>query len=144
MLANDDAILAIGNAKIPRAELHFRFARSGGKGGQNVNKVETRVELLFDVQGSPSITREQRQAILRHLASRIDERGMLHLVAQESRSQWRNREDAVQRFVDLMRGALRRRKKRVRTGIPRAEREKRLLSKKRRGETKKLRSYRGE
>ncbi len=137
-------LLPIPNTNIPRTELRFKFARSGGHGGQNVNKVETRVELLFDVQGSTGITAEQRKAILRHLGSRIDARGILHVTAQESRSQWRNREDAVDRFVELIRNALRPRRKRIPTVISTSGRERRLDSKRRRSATKKLRRYREE
>ena len=126
---------------IPEAELRFKFARSGGHGGQNVNKVETRVELLFDVTGSPSLTAGQREAIREHLGSRIDDRGVLHIDSQESRSQWRNRQQAVARFVTLMGKALRPRKKRIPTKTPASERERRLQSKRRRGELKRLRRH---
>lgn len=130
------------NVKISRSELRFKFARSGGKGGQNVNKVETKVELLFDVASSPSLTDDQRALIQERLAPQIDAVGVLHVVAQESRSQWRNRELAVERFIDVLKKALKPKKKRVATKIPKASKEKRLGEKKRRSEIKKFRAGR--
>ncbi len=100
------------NLEIPISELRFKFARSGGRGGQNVNKVETKVELLFDVVSSPSLSELQRDSILKNLKSQIDVEGMLHIVSQESRSQWKNRGDAVRKFVELLQKALKPKKKR--------------------------------
>ncbi len=74
---------------IPTSELHFRFARSSGPGGQHVNRSATQVELLFDVANSPSLDETQRQRVLRNLTPRIDKEGVLHLVSQETRSQLR-------------------------------------------------------
>ncbi len=132
------------NLNIPISELQFRFARSGGHGGQNVNKVETRVELLFDVARSPSLSESDRERILKHLQSKIDTAGVLRVVAQESRSQWRNREDAVERFTALLSAALKPRKKRIATRISAGAREKRLEEKRRRSRIKKLRTSREE
>lgn len=132
------------NVNIPISELQFRFARSGGHGGQNVNKVETRVELLFDVARSPSLSDSDRERILKHLKSKIDTAGILRVVAQESRSQWRNREDAVERFATLLRAALKPKKKRIATRVSAGAREKRLEEKKRRSRVKRLRSSREE
>ncbi|MBI4548729.1 MAG: aminoacyl-tRNA hydrolase [Ignavibacteriae bacterium] len=134
-----DSIPINEHLAIPLSELKFKFARGGGPGGQNVNKVETRVELLFDVGGSPSLSESQRNQLLESLHSRIDTEGVLHIVAQESRSQWRNRENVVERFVELIRKALKPKKKRVATKIPQAAKERRMEEKKRRGEKKKLR-----
>lgn len=132
------------NVNIPISELQFRFARSGGHGGQNVNKVETRVELLFDVARSPSLSDSDRERILKHLGSKIDTAGILRVVAQESRSQWRNREEAVERFAALLRAALKPKKKRIATRVSAGAREKRLEQKRRRSRIKKLRSAREE
>lgn len=128
------------NLEIPLGELRFKFARSGGKGGQNVNKVETKVELLFDVANSPSLSDHQRDIVFKNLKSQIDSNGLLHIVSQESRSQWKNKEDAVRKFTELIRKALKPRKKRIKTKISSAVKEKRLTAKKRRGEVKKTRS----
>ena len=124
---------------IPRAELRFRTSRSGGPGGQHVNKVETRVELLFDLANSPSLSDEQRQRLEEALSPWLDSNGVLHIVSERSRSQYMNREDTVERFIALLRDALRPRKTRKPTRIPRSVREERLKDKKQRGEKKSLR-----
>ena len=134
-----DGIRINSHTIIPRSELHFRFARSGGPGGQNVNKVETRAELLFDVANSPSLSQSQRDRIVDRLRTDIDAEGVLHIVSQESRSQWQNRVEAVEKFVEKIRRALKPKKKRIATKLPKAVKEKRLEDKKRRGETKKMR-----
>ena len=125
--------------EIPPNEFRFKFARSGGKGGQNVNKVETKVELLFDILNSPSLSDHQRDIIHRNLKSQIDSDGVLHIISQESRSQWKNREDAVRKFTEILQKTLKPRKKRIKTKISLAGKEKRLTSKKRRSEIKKMR-----
>lgn len=137
----DDFITIDDSLAIPKSELKFRFARSGGKGGQNVNKVETKVELLFDIAHSPSLSDAQRERVLHSFASRLDAAGVLHIVAQESRSQWRNREDAVKRLVDLLHRALKPRKKRIKTKTTRAAKEKRLEGKKHRSQIKQMRRF---
>ncbi|HLF14247.1 MAG TPA: alternative ribosome rescue aminoacyl-tRNA hydrolase ArfB, partial [Bacteroidota bacterium] len=124
---------------IPSSELTFRFSRSGGPGGQNVNKLETKVELLFDVAHSAGLTDEQKQRILLREKNRIDADGMLRVTAQESRSQFENREVAVEKLVSILAGALAKRKKRVKTRVPKASREKRIEGKKLRGKKKQMR-----
>ena len=125
-------LLITKEVSVPLSELQFRFSRSGGHGGQNVNKVETRVELLFDVARSPSFTETQRETILQHLHSRLDEKGTLRIIAQKSRNQWRNRQDAVERFITLIQKALVPKKIRRATKASIASKEKRLDAKKRR------------
>jgi ribosome-associated protein len=124
---------------IPLSELRFRFAQSSGPGGQHVNRSATRVELLFDVAGSPSLTEAQRERVLKTLASYIDSEGVLHLASQTFRSQLRNREEVVERFRMLMHKAMRIPKRRRPTRPSRAARERRLTSKRRRSELKRQR-----
>jgi ribosome-associated protein len=137
-----DQLVITDALSIPRSELVFRFARSGGRGGQNVNKVETKVELLFDVEHSPSLSEAQRSTIRERLRARIDPEGLLRVVSQQSRSQWQNREIAELKLVELLKNALKPRKKRVRTKVPTAAKEKRLGEKRRRGERKRTRTER--
>ena len=124
---------------IPLSELGFRFARSSGPGGQHANRSATRVELLFDVAGSSSLTEAQRERALKALAPYIDSDGVLHLISQTFRSQFRNREEAVERFQTLMRRAMKVPKRRRPTRPSRAARERRLASKRRRSEIKRQR-----
>ncbi len=124
---------------IPLSELRFRFVRSSGPGGQHVNRSATQVELLFDVANSPSLSEAQRQRVLNALASYIDKDGVLHLSSQTFRSQWRNREEVMERLQALMREALRVPKRRRRTQPPSQAHKRRLAAKRRRGEVKKQR-----
>ncbi len=137
---SDDTLVAINDDLwVPRAELEFRASRSGGPGGQHVNTSSTRVELLWSAAASPSLTEAQRARVLEKLANRIDGEGVLHLAASEHRSQHQNREAAVERFRELVRGALHVPKPRKKTRPTRASREMRLQSKKRRSEVKRMR-----
>ena len=125
--------------RIPLSEVQFQFSRSSGPGGQNVNRTATRVELIFDVLHSPSLSDTLRAQILAALKSHIDQQGILRLVSQRTRSQWRNRQDVTARFSELLRWALRPRKKRKPTRPPRASKERRLTQKRRRSEAKRTR-----
>ena len=125
---------------IPEDELRFDASRSGGPGGQNVNKVSSRVTLTFDVMQSPSLSEEQRQRIASRLQTRINKDGVLRVISQRTRSQEMNREDALARFVEMLQNSLRVQTARVKTRIPRAARTQRLEQKKKRGETKQSRS----
>jgi ribosome-associated protein len=138
-ILGEKALRITDTLSIPLSELHFRFARSSGPGGQHVNRSATRVELLFDVAGSPSLSEAQRQRALRALAPYIDSDGVLHLISQTFRSQFRNREEAVERFQTLMRRAMKVPKRRRPTRPSRAARERRLASKRRRSEIKRQR-----
>jgi len=127
------------NLSIPLAELHFRFTPSSGPGGQHANRSATRAELLFDVANSPSLSDTQRQRVLAALKTYIDGEGVLHLISQASRSQAQNREAVTARFQALLAQALKPRRRRRRTRVPRAERKRRLADKRRRSEKKRLR-----
>ena len=136
----DDGILRINDrVRIPRAELGYRFSRSSGPGGQHVQKSSTRVELIFDVSQSPSLTDKERARVQKRLAGYIDSDGILHLTSQSERSQHRNREEVVARFEMLMRQALKRRKKRKATKPTASAKEKRLQSKHKRSRKKQTR-----
>lgn len=137
--------IRVGSLEIPLSEIRFRFARSGGPGGQNVNKRETQVELLFDVAASPSLGPRQRERVLRKLASRIDGDGRLRLVATEERTQGRNREIAIERLRELLAEALKPDPpKRRRSRPSKAAVERRLEEKRARSKTKRQRSWRDE
>lgn len=127
------------SVRVPVSELHFRTSRSSGPGGQNVNKLETRVELLFDVARSPSFSDEQRHRILQNLASRIDGDGVLHISSQRSRSQWENKQGTIEKLVSLLREALKVRRKRIKTAPTRGSNETRVQRKKKHSQKKKLR-----
>jgi ribosome-associated protein len=136
----DDETLHINDqVHIPSSELSFRFSRSSGPGGQHVQKSSTRVELLFDVVNSPSLTDSERARVLKRLLGYVDSEGVLHLISQSERSQVRNREEVVARFQALLRRALKRRKRRKPTRPTVASRERRLRKKKQRGQIKKWR-----
>jgi ribosome-associated protein len=132
---NSDIVINRG-LTIPTSEITFRFSTSSGPGGQHANKSETRVTLLFDVAQSPSLSEGQRALIQQQLGSRLDSSGVLQISVQDSRSQHKNRETAVARFQSLLATALRPRKKRRKTRPSRSAQEKRLQSKKRRGQIK--------
>ena len=121
---------------IPRAELAFRATRSGGPGGQHVNTSSTRIELVWNVAASPSLTPVERERLLAKLAHRLDSDGQLRIVAQEERSQLRNREAAVARFAAMVAQALVVPKVRRATRPTKASKAKRLDTKRHRGAIK--------
>ncbi|UCF41115.1 MAG: aminoacyl-tRNA hydrolase [Gemmatimonadota bacterium] len=124
---------------VPSEEVRFRASRASGPGGQHVNRAATRVEARWNVRQSKSLTDEQRARLLHKLANRIDARGVLRVVADERRSQLRNREAALARLTALVTRALRRPKPRKKTRRPRAAEERRLAEKRRRSDTKRER-----
>ncbi|HUU82509.1 MAG TPA: alternative ribosome rescue aminoacyl-tRNA hydrolase ArfB [Phycisphaerae bacterium] len=128
--------------RIRTSELRFVFSRSPGPGGQNVNKSNTRVTLLFDVGQTEALSPAQRSRVHRRLATRIDREGTLRVVSSRHRTQMANRRAAVSRFVELMADALTVRKKRVKTRVPRRAVERRLQDKTRSSQLKRLRRAR--
>jgi ribosome-associated protein len=124
---------------IPAEELRLTLSPSGGRGGQHANKVATRVELRWDVAGSPSLGPRQRARIMQDLRGRIDNSGILRLSSDRYRSQTRNRDDVLGRLGELVATALKPRKRRVATAPSTTARERRLKEKRRRGEVKRAR-----
>jgi ribosome-associated protein len=112
------------------SELSFRTSRSSGAGGQHVNKVSSRVELRFDVPGSSWLTEVQKSRIQEKLATRITGQGELIVISEKSRSQYQNKEDCIERFLELLNQALKPEKKRVPTRPSKTSRLKRLEKKK--------------
>ena len=130
------------HTSIPESELTYRTSRAGGPGGQNVNKLNTRVTLLFDVAGSPSLSQEQKRRVLSRLSTRISKQGVLRVVSQKHRSQEANRQAAVERFQRLLQDALRPKPVRRKTEVPRSAKERRLREKKERSALKQQRTGR--
>jgi ribosome-associated protein len=138
--APDDSFLRVNDDLfIPRSELTYRATRAGGPGGQHVNTSSTRVELFWDVAGSPTLTDHQRQRILSRLANRISQEGLLQLSDAGTRSQHRNREAVTERLAELLAEVLVVRKPRKKTRPTKASRERTRQAKERRAETKRLR-----
>lgn len=127
---------------ISEDELVFRVSRSGGPGGQNVNKVNTRVTLFFDVGNCESLSEEQRRRILTRLRTRVDKNGVLRVVSQKYRTQRANREAAVERLQGLLAGVLRPRPARKKTKVPHAVNQRRLEEKRKRSLLKQQRARR--
>ena len=120
-------------------EVQFSASRSGGPGGQNVNKVNTKIELRFPVQKSEVLDENQKLLILSKLKNRINSESELLVTSSAERSQWRNREKAIQKFFELIEMALTKPRKRKKTRPTAASRLKRLENKKQLGQKKQLR-----
>ena len=118
---------------LPVEEIQLRFSRSSGPGGQHAQRSETRVEAILDVEASTALTEAQKRRVIARAGP------TLRSVAQDERSQWRNRELAVERLVETLRAALKIERKRRPTTPTAASRERRLEQKKKRSETKRLR-----
>lgn len=137
-----DALELLPDLSLPESELVERFVRASGPGGQNVNKVSSAVELRFDVRGSPSLPEWLRERVLRARDRRLTDEGVLVLQAQRFRTLERNRQDARERLLALLRGFTVEQKKRIATRPTRASQRRRMDAKKARGDTKRLRSQR--
>jgi ribosome-associated protein len=128
-----ESIRVTRSVVLPLSEVQLRFSRSSGPGGQHANRSETRVEAVFEVETSQALTERQRRRVLARAGPTI------RAVAQDERSQWRNRELAIERLVARLRDALRVERKRLPTKPTTASRERRLEDKRRRSTTKRLR-----
>ena len=128
---------------IPDGEVTFTASRSGGPGGENVNKVSSKVTLAFQPGGSAALSDDQKRRIAERLATRINNDGILQVVSQRTRSQEMNRADAVERFAELLRHALTPRRVRVKTRLPKGAKEQRLQEKKKHSVKKQTRSTKG-
>lgn len=120
--------------------LSFKFSRSAGPGGQNVNKVNTRVTVLFDVKGCESFSDIQKQQILKRLATRANKDGVIRVVSQRYRTQKANRRTAVERLAELLRKALEKKPVRRKTRVPEWAKRRRLEEKKKRSVLKRQRA----
>jgi ribosome-associated protein len=129
----DDPIPVTRSVSIPRNEFELRFSRSSGPGGQHAQKSDTRVEAVFDVEASSALSEAQKRRVVAKAGP------VLRAVAQDERSQWRNRELALERLAETLREALRIERPRRATKPTRTAVEKRLDQKRRRGEKKRLR-----
>ena len=120
-------------------EMQFKTSRSGGKGGQHVNKTESKVELIFSISGSAMLSEEQKQLLLLRWKNRIDEEGNAHFTEESVRSQFRNKELIIKKFFKLLQAAFRPVKPRKQTKVPRSVVQKRKDDKRKRSEIKTLR-----
>ncbi len=130
------------NISIREDELIFRASRSGGPGGQNVNKVNTRITLFFDVANCESFSDVQKRRILSRLSTRADKNGLIRVVCQKFRTQKANRIAAVERLQQLLAEALKTRPARKKTKVPYAVKQRRLEEKRRRSLLKQQRAKR--
>jgi ribosome-associated protein len=128
-----ESIRVTRSVSIPVSEIDFRYSRSSGPGGQHAQKSETRVEALFDVEASASLTDRQKRRVVGKAGP------VLRAIAQDERSQTRNRELAVERIAEALRQALKVERRRVATRPSKAAVERRLEQKRRRSQTKRLR-----
>ena len=138
-MSAENVLIITPALQVPISELEYRASRSSGPGGQHVNTSSTRIEIWWDIAGSPSLTPEQRAQLLERLRTRLDSQGRLRLVSGESRSQLRNRENVTERLREVVAAALAVRKKRKPTKPSPGAKAARLEAKRRRALTKQQR-----
>ncbi|MGH3114036.1 MAG: alternative ribosome rescue aminoacyl-tRNA hydrolase ArfB [Gaiellaceae bacterium] len=132
-MSSPESIRVHRRLAIPLAEIELRFSRSSGPGGQHAHKTETRVEAVFDVEASATLTDAQKQRLLARAGP------VVRAVAQDERSQWRNRETALERLAAALANGLATKRRRKPTAPTAASRERRLTGKRRRADVKRLR-----
>ena len=136
----DDMLEITKDIFIDENELVFKASRSGGPGGQNVNKVNTRVTLFFDVAACEALSDMQKRRILSRLSTRADKSGVMRVISQKFRTQKANRRAALERLQELLRGVLKNKPIRKKTKVPERSRLRRLEEKKRRSMLKRQRA----
>jgi ribosome-associated protein len=137
-MTDSESIRVTRSVVLPRSEIELRTSRSSGPGGQHAQKSETRVEAVFDVEASSALSDAQKRRVVAKAGP------VLRAIAQDERSQLRNKELAIERVVESLREALRVPRRRVPTKPSSASRERRLEQKKRRGQVKRLRRSTGD
>ncbi|WP_291330373.1 alternative ribosome rescue aminoacyl-tRNA hydrolase ArfB [Desulfovibrio sp. UCD-KL4C] len=125
---------------IPDSEIIFIASRSSGPGGQHVNKTSSRVTLIFNLQESTALRDFHKRVLLSRISNKINSNGELHISCEEHRSQFRNKEEAIERFKKILADALKPIKHRRKTKVPNSMKRKRLDNKNKRAQTKKQRS----
>lgn len=133
MVEHRQTVKVTARLALPINELRFRASRSSGPGGQHANKSETKVEALFDVDASQTLTDAQKERLKAKIGP------VVRAISQDERSQLRNKEKAAERVAALIAEALKTQRKRIRTEVPKAVKEKRLSDKRHRGEIKRAR-----
>ncbi len=130
------------NKTVIKQELHYKAVRSSGAGGQNVNKVSTKIQLQFFVETSLGLSLEEKELLLEKLKNRISKDGAIIVECDETRSQFKNKTLATERFLLLLENALKKDRKRIATKIPKSVIKKRIEDKKRLAEKKQNRKFR--
>lgn len=129
------------NISIKKSELTFNFIRSSGPGGQNVNKVATAVQLRFDITSSESLSEDVKTRLKSLAGKKVTKDGVLIIEAKRFRTQEKNRQDAIERLIALIDKSSRKKKHRVKTNPTKASNQKRIETKKRQSDKKKMRKY---